>query len=1032
MKKIAILFILCCSLSQLVFAQCPTCKGGRRDTADKIKPKNGSSTLGQSYIQQNVCGLAYVAGSVFTATRYTPTSGPAPTGFPTTIAIAGLPTNCLTILKAFVYYGASYTEGSAPNTSVNITNPSAGSGTYAATTTGTAPSVCWGETGTAGYRADVTPTITGNGNYTINLTGFANAAYEVDGVTLIIIYTSPQTWTGSIVLYDGCMSTSGGSMTYTGTGFNVCNATGTADAFGCMGDMQNNVSATNDDTYNGSNGTFNNNFWNFNDVPTTLAAAQTSCVYDGYTNDGGDCWLWCLAGLYWQNSGCTTCTTTTSTLTVTTTQVNPTCSGTGNATVTVGGGTAPYTYLWSNGQTSSTATGLGVGSYTVTIKDAACGTGIDSVTLTNPTAPTITPSTTAITCFGTNNGAASVNVTGGTPGYTYAWTPVGGTNANASNLSAGTYTCTVTDASGCTQKDSMIVTEPTQLRDSITAFTNATCLVPGNATVGVKGGTGTYTYNWLPSGGTGTTGTALSAGTYTVHVTDKNGCMDSATVTITNPGAPTATTTTTNVVCFGGKSGSATITPAGGTAPYTYSWSPSGGAGPTATNLSAGTYSCTVTDKNGCNVTSVVTITQAPAIRDSVISITNASCFGLSDGSIAVGTKGGAAPLGYSWSPSGGTAATGINLSAGTYKLTITDANGCVATISGTVTQPTQVTSTAAASPTAICSGQTSTLSGNAAGGTGPYTYVWDATASSQNYTVSPNVTTVYTVVATDNNGCSAAPATVTVNVNPSPNIAFTPNVTQGCYPLCISFTDGSTPVGTIKSWYWQFGNGDTSTMQNPMDCYTSPGEYSVTLTDVSTFGCTSTLTMPNLISAYDHPHAAFAATPQPADILQPQIQFTDKTVDYYGLQSWFWTFGDVSDSTSSLQNPSHTYGDTGTFCPTLVVTNIHQCTDSVEQCIVIDPHFTLYIPNAFTPNGNVRNDIFLPTGIYICTFEMWIFDRWGMQIFHTKDINQGWNGTVNSSSNLAQQDTYVYVIDATDCLKHTNHHYLGSVTLIK
>src|SRR4029077_10130455 len=131
----------------------------------------------------------------------------------------------------------------------------------------------------------------------------------VDGITLIIVYTSPQTWSGSITLYDGCMSNStGASMSYTGTGFNVCAATGTASAFGCMGDMQNNVLPSNTDTYNGSTGTFPNNFWNFNIVPTTMAAAQTTCVFNSYTNNlGSDCWLWSLAGLYWQNSGCVTC-----------------------------------------------------------------------------------------------------------------------------------------------------------------------------------------------------------------------------------------------------------------------------------------------------------------------------------------------------------------------------------------------------------------------------------------------------------------------------------------------------------------------------------------------------------------------------------------------------------------------------------------------------------------------------------------------------------------------------------------------------
>ena len=360
--------------------------------------------------------------------------------------------------------------------------------------------------------------------------------------------------------------------------------------------------------------------------------------------------------------------------------------------------------------------------------------------------------------------------------------------------------------------------------------------------------------------------------------------------------------------------------------------------------------------------------------------------------------------------------------------------NGCVQKINGTVTQPTQVVATIPAPPS-ICQGQSATLTGNATGGTGPYVYTWDAVTISQTYKVTPAVTTTYTLVVSDANGCPSAPVTATVVINPSPNVLFTPNVTQGCYPLCISYTDASTiTAGTISNWYWTFGNGDTSTLQTPpLECYNSPGVFSVKLTEKSNNGCPSSLNLPNLITAYDHPHANFGATPQPANIMQPFIQFTDETIDQYGLQSWFWTFGDQTDSTSSIQNPGHTYQDTGTFCPTLVVTNIHQCSDSVEKCIVIDPVFTLYIPNAFTPNGNGRNEIFQPEGVYVCSFEMWIYDRWGQQIYHTTDITKGWDGRVLGGSNsISQEDTYVYLINAIDCMKHAKHSYLGSVTLIR
>ena len=236
-----------------------------------------------------------------------------------------------------------------------------------------------------------------------------------------------------------------------------------------------------------------------------------------------------------------------------------------------------------------------------------------------------------------------------------------------------------------------------------------------------------------------------------------------------------------------------------------------------------------------------------------------------------------------------------------------------------------------------------------------------------------------------------------------------------------------------LKPGNGALGNGDTAMSKSPKVCYKFPGQYTVTLIAISDSGCQSQLFIKNMINVYDHPHANFTATPQPADILQPQINFTDLTIDQYGISSWFWLFGDINESSSALQNPMFTYKDTGTYCPTLVVTNIHNCTDSIEKCIVIEPHFTLYVPDAFTPNNDHLNDVFKAEGIYICSFEMWIFDRWGMQMYHGTDINQGWNGVVQGGSKEAQEDTYVYLIKAQDCKgEHEMHQFVGKVTLIR
>src|SRR5690606_5016138 len=188
-----------------------------------------------------------------------------------------------------------------------------------------------------------------------------------------------------------------------------------------------------------------------------------------------------------------------------------------------------------------------------------------------------------------------------------------------------------------------------------------------------------YTYSWLPSGGTNATATGLAVGTYTVTVEDFNGCQTTRTVTVGQPAALTLTPSQTDVSCFGGSNGTATVTPTGGTGSYTYSWSPYGGTAATASGLAAGTYTVTVTDANSCQETHTFTI-EEPTALTLTPSQTDVSCFGGSNGTATVAVSGGTPGYTYSWSPYGGTAATASDLAAGTYTVTITDANSCQTT----------------------------------------------------------------------------------------------------------------------------------------------------------------------------------------------------------------------------------------------------------------------------------------------------------------------------------------------------------------
>jgi hypothetical protein len=286
---------------------------------------------------------------------------------------------------------------------------------------------------------------------------------------------------------------------------------------------------------------------------------------------------------------------------------------------------------------------------------------------------------TNVSCFNGNNGSARVTPGGGTSPYTYLWSPSSQSGQTATNLTAGTYTVTVTDANGCSITSTATVTQPTALTASGQTVTNVSCFNGNNGSTRVTpgGGTSPYTYLWSPSAQTGQTATNLIAGSYTATVTDANGCSITSTSTVTQPTSLTATgQTLTNVSCFNGNNGSTRVTPGGGTSPYTYLWSPSSQSGQTATNLTAGTYTVTITDSHGCTITSTATVTQPGQLTISMSSA-NATCSSCNNGSASASVTGGTSPFSYLWSPSGGSSATASNLLPGNYTCCVTDAHGC-------------------------------------------------------------------------------------------------------------------------------------------------------------------------------------------------------------------------------------------------------------------------------------------------------------------------------------------------------------------
>ena len=383
----------------------------------------------------------------------------------------------------------------------------------------------------------------------------------------------------------------------------------------------------------------------------------------------------------------------------------------GSATVVASQGTPPYTYSWNSNpiQTTQSATNLKSGIYTITVTDSKGSVTTSSTTVTQPSAITnvVASTRTNVSCFGGNNGSVTVsNPLGGTPPYTYLWNtnPVQVTQT-ATNLIAGNYVITVTDSKGCTATSSATVTHPAQALSNVNATTlqHVKCNGATTGSVSVSnpiGGTPPYNYKWnsIPEQLT-QTATNLPAGTYSITVTDYNGCMASSNATINEPTKITnvQASIVKSLKCYGDTDGSAKVSnPNGGTPPYSYRWNtiPEQNT-QTVVNLKAGDYGIIVTDANGCTAQSFITVTQpnAPLVIGNAKIEKQVSCFGESDGSITIpNPSGGTAPYTVSWNTDPIKKTYSIsNLKAGTYTAMITDANGCVTSVSATVTEPPKV-----------------------------------------------------------------------------------------------------------------------------------------------------------------------------------------------------------------------------------------------------------------------------------------------------------------------------------------------------
>lgn len=474
--------------------------------------------------------------------------------------------------------------------------------------------------------------------------------------------------------------------------------------------------------------------------------------------------------------------------------------------------------------------------------------------------------------------------------------------------------------------------------------------------------------------------------------------------------------------------GVGTVTASGGTPPYNYQWLPSGGNASQASNLCPGTYTVIVSDNTGCGPsdTALVTITNSNGLAVTSAS-TDVTCDGACDGTASVTPSGGSPPFTYSWAPSGGNASSATGLCAGTYTCSINDNTGCTTQQTFTITQPSPLSLTMSPAAT-ICSGSSTTISATPGGGTAPYTVSWSGgLPNGTSNSVSPATTTTYTATLTDANGCTTT-QTVTVTIEVAPVPAFTLSE-PGCAPWTFTMTNTTTGA---SSYLWDFGDplsgsNNTSTLQNPTHIYLASGSYDVTLIATSAGGCVDTLVIPAAAVVYPQPTAGISVSSAVISEYAPTAVFSDLSS---GGTSCVTYFGDGDSLVGcNLGTFSYTYSQPGTYTVTQITTNANGCSDTTYITVIVEQESTIYLPNAFTPNGSGTNDVFYAYGTNIQEFNLLIFDRWGNLLFESKDIYKGWDGTFKNDP--VQEDVYVWKIIYTDS-RNKRHRAIGHVTLIR
>lgn len=531
-----------------------------------------------------------------------------------------------------------------------------------------------------------------------------------------------------------------------------------------------------------------------------------------------------------------------------------------------------------------------------------------------------------------------------------------------------------------------------------------------------------------------------SAGTYDVEliVTSEDGCKDTVVKPIEVFEGPTASFTT-DTVCFGNATAFTDLSSPGDTTLANWGWAfgdgdTTLGQNPSHSYTSPGTYSVglIVEDQAGCRDTTIAPHFQPDSVQVDVSNDTTICIDGTA--TLSASASGGTPGYTYHWDQGLGTGPV-KNVSPGsntTYNIYAVDASSCTSSTAQVTVQIHPPLTVSALSDDSICLGDVSVLDANTSGGSGTgYSYSWSNGSNAPSTSVSPNDTTVYTVTVEDD--CETPPAqdSVEIVVHDPPEAKFSEDDLEGCRPVTASFTNETDPSMTDQC-LWEFGNGELSDACGQTSAtFTEEGCHDVKLKVISPEGCVDSVRKTDLVCVRPYPVADFTHDPQDgAGVQDPEFSFTNLST---GAVSHEWRFGGL-DTTKEV-HPEYAFpaDGAGSYEVCLTALNTYGCKDSICRQVNVEGEFILYVPNAFTPDGDGVNDEFGPVvqGADETDYSFTIRDRWGQVVFRTEDPGSKWDGT-NRGSGGVKPDVYVWRLVTKNKYNGKAVERTGHVTVIR